>query len=173
MEIADVHFQNQNLYNRLKTLMAIPSSQWTEEHTTSKYEKCDHQMIIGMLTAEQNTKKVKTTAWLPTFSNAVSIKEFLKIILSLKINHNKPSERVSTWAAALNIPDITAIDIQTIKKELWLAQKSLREIEQNADKLCSEHLHSMLTEAEMNRDEKTIERRLKILIRAHEQKQHY
>jgi hypothetical protein len=31
----------------------------------------------------------------------------------------------------------------------------------------------MLTEAEINGDEKTLERQLKILIRAHEQKQHY
>jgi hypothetical protein len=152
--------------------MAIPPSEWNYEHST-EYEKCDQQMIIGMLTAEQCTKKIKTTAWSPTFSKAVSIKALWKIILSLKTIHKKPSKRVRTWATVLDIPDITTIDIQTIKKELQIAQKSLREIEKNADQLRSEHLRSMLTEAETNGDEKTIERRLKILIRAHKQKQHY
>jgi hypothetical protein len=138
-----------------------------------KHKKCDQQMIIGMLSAEQHTKKINTTAWSPTFLKAVSIKAFWKIMLSLRMNHTQPSERVRTWALDLNITDIANIDIQTIKKELRMAQKSLRDIEKNADQLRSEHLRSMLTEAEINGYEKTIERRLKILVRAHEQKQHY
>jgi hypothetical protein len=123
MEIVDIHFQNQNLYDRLKTLMSIPQSEWMNEHKIEN-EKCDRQMITGMLTAEQQTKKTRTTAWSPTFSKAVLTKAFSKIIMSLKINHKKPSARICSWADDLGIPDITAINIQRIKKELRSAQKS-------------------------------------------------
>jgi hypothetical protein len=42
MELVDTHFQNQNLYERLRNLMAIPSSEWNSEHSI-EYEKCDQQ----------------------------------------------------------------------------------------------------------------------------------
>jgi exonuclease III len=80
---ADKHFSNQNLYNRLKKLMSIQETEWGPTNI-EEYEHCDREMITGMLYAERQTRKIKTTAWSPKFAQAVSIKAFWKIALSQK-----------------------------------------------------------------------------------------
>jgi hypothetical protein len=97
-------------------------------------------MIIGMLQAEKRTKKTKTVSWSPKFAKAVSQKAFWKIALSLKMIHKQPSEKFMSWATDLGFSNINTLDVQTIKRELHTAQKLLREIEQQADSLCAEHL---------------------------------
>jgi hypothetical protein len=57
----DIHYQAQNLYERLQKLWER-TTEWQTEHI-EEYNKCDQQHIIGMLAAEKKTCKVKTTAW--------------------------------------------------------------------------------------------------------------
>jgi hypothetical protein len=139
LESVDNHFQNQNIFECLKRLISILQSEWSENHR-EEYEKSDHQMIIGMLQAEKRTKKTKTVSWSPKFAKAVSQKAFWKIALSLKMIHKQPSEKFMSWATDLGFSNINTLDVQTIKRELRTAQKLLREIEQQADSLCAEHL---------------------------------
>jgi hypothetical protein len=130
-------------------------------------------MIAGMLQAERQTKKTKLVAWSPTFAKAVSNKAFWKIAVSLKMTHKYPSDKFLRWAKDLGVPHIRSLDIQTLKKELRSAQKQLKDIENQAENLRTEHLRTLLTQTELEGDEKQQERRLKILIRAHEQKKHF
>jgi hypothetical protein len=126
-----------------------------------------------MLAAEKQTKKTKTTSWSPKFAKAIAAKAFWKIGLSLKMTHTHPSKKFEQWAAEMGVSEFKEIDIAGAKKELRTAQRELNKIERNADNLRNEHLRSLLTQAELNGDELQQERRLKILIRAHAQKQHF
>jgi hypothetical protein len=168
LEESDLHFQNQNIYERLKKLTELTVNEWENEQVL-EYEKCDKQMIIGMLRAEAKTKKIKTTSWSPTFAKAANQKAFWKIALSMKLTHKMPSDDFKTWANTLGIEDVKQLDINTIKTYLRQAQHLLKEIELKADNLRKEHLRDLLTEAELNADENAVKRRLQILIRAHEQ----
>jgi hypothetical protein len=163
LENLDNHYRSQNLYQRLRKLTEVTESEWDDKHKET-YEKCDQEMVAGMLTAESCTKKTKTTSWSPTFAQAINDKTFWKIALSLKINHRRASPEFQTWANKMGIHDIHATDISTIKQYFRAAQKHLKEIEKQADKLREDHLRSMLTTAELNRDEKKVEKRLQILI---------
>jgi hypothetical protein len=114
------------------------------------------------------------TSWSPTFGAAVSKKSFWKIALSLKINHTYPNEEFLNWAESLGIPDIKSMEITTIKRHYREAQKELREVEKQAESLRGEtHLKSMLTAAELSGEEKKIQKRLQVILRAHAQKQHF
>jgi hypothetical protein len=130
-------------------------------------------MIHGMLLAEKRTRKMNITSWSPIFGKAVAYKTFWKIALSLKINHKYPNEEFIRWAQSLGIQDIRSTEMATIKQNYLKAQKELREIEKNAETLRETHLRSILTEAERNGDEKQIQKRLQVIIRAHERKQHF
>jgi hypothetical protein len=77
------------------------------------------------------------------------------------------------WAEQNNIQDFQNIHITTIKQNYRAAQKELKAVEKQAEELREEHLRSLLTEAELNSEDQKVERRLKILIRAHERKQHF
>jgi hypothetical protein len=127
LDESDFHFQNQNIYERLKKLTEVMVNEWDNRHTL-EYEKCDKQMIIGMLRAEAKTKKKHTTSWSPTFAKAVNQKSFWKIVLSLKLTHKLPSTDSQTWASSLGIEDIKHIDINTIKINLRQAQRQLKEM---------------------------------------------
>jgi hypothetical protein len=166
------HYQNQNLYKRLRHLAEIKNTEWNDSHTT-KYERCDRILVEGMITAESTTKKTKMTSWSPTFANAVNKKTFWKIALSIKTNHRRASQEYLNWATEFGINDFYGIDIQTTKHKFREAQKELKAIELKAEQLCTEHLRSMLTNTELSGEEKQVERRLRILIRAHERKQHF
>jgi hypothetical protein len=172
LETAHYHFENQNVYDRLNRLAATPHEEWTTEQTR-EYEKCDQEMINGMLSAEIKTRKTNTTSWSPIFGKAVSAKAFWKIAMALKMTHKRPSDKYMQWAQQMGIEDFKVIDIITIKKNLRLAQKDVREIKLQADTLIENHLRQMLTESELRGDEKQIQKRLSILIRAHEQKKHF
>jgi hypothetical protein len=126
-----------------------------------------------MLLAEKKTRKMKTTSWSPTFGKAIAHKSLWKIALSLKINHKYPNEDFVHWAISLGVNDIRSMDIATIKRNYRMAQKELREIERSAENLREIHLRSMLTEAELSGDDQKIQKRLQVLIRAHERKQHF
>jgi hypothetical protein len=152
--------------------MTIPDTEWQQEHKI-KYEQCDTQMIAGMLQAKRQTKKTKLVAWSPMFAKAVSNKAFWKIAVSLKMTHKYPSDKFLRWAEDLGVPNIRSLDIQMLKKELRLAQKQLKDIKNQAENLRTEHLRTLLTQTELEENEKQQERRLKILIRAHEQKKHF
>jgi hypothetical protein len=172
LEQLDLHYRNQNLYQRLRKLTEIEDSEWTTVHKET-YEQCDKIMVEGMLSAESKTKKVHTTSWSPIFAKAVSQKSFWKIALSIKINHRRASQEYLKWAREFGIDDFYAIDLQTIKKNFRESQKNLKEVENKADQLREDHLRSLLTDNELNGDEKKIDHRIKILIRAHERKQHF
>jgi hypothetical protein len=73
LEQLDKHYQNQNLYKRLKTKAALNELEWNDNHI-KVYEKCDKAMVEGMLSAESATKKTNTTSWSPTFAKAVNKK---------------------------------------------------------------------------------------------------
>jgi hypothetical protein len=149
--------------------MDTQPEQWSQSQV-KEYENCDKQHIEGMLYAENKTKKLKTTPWSPIFQNAISEKAFWKIALSLKMNHIYPSVDYLKWAEAKGIQDFKGLDITEVKINLRKAQKAVREVTKQAAQLREIHLQSMLTEAEIN-DEKQQKRRLKILLRAHNQQQ--
>jgi hypothetical protein len=65
------------------------------------------------------------------------------------------------------------MDINELKHSLRQAQKELRIVKQQTDELRQQHLRDLLTETELRGDEKQIERRLQILLRSHERKQHF
>jgi hypothetical protein len=130
-------------------------------------------MIESMIIAETKTKKTKTTSWSPAFAQAVNKKSFWKIALSLKMTHKYPSDKFIEWAASLGITDFKQLDINTVKKQMRQAQKELREIEKKAATLREEHLRDLLTEAELNGEEKLVQRRLQIILRAHEQRKQF
>jgi hypothetical protein len=52
----DKHFNNQNLYQRLRNLTAIKESERDMTHTT-QFKQCDKTMVARMLAAESTTKK--------------------------------------------------------------------------------------------------------------------
>jgi hypothetical protein len=172
LEEADCHFSNQNLYQRLKKLVTIPPSEWDAEHI-KEYERCDREMINGMLAAEKKTRRINTTAWSPTFAKAVNTKTFWKITLSQKLTHRKPSNEFKAWANELGFHDFDKIHISEIKQRFRNAQQELKTVEKRADELRNQHRRELLSEAELNSDDANIERRLKILLWAHERKQHY
>jgi hypothetical protein len=156
LETADKHFNNQNLYNRLKKLGEVTATEWNSSHT-NEYEQCDKQMINGMLYAEKAARKTKTTAWSPEFAKAVNLKSFWKIALSQKITHTRPSEEFISWANTLGITNFRDINIHEIKRQLRMAQKELRQIELMANELRELHLRDLLTEAELQGDEAKVE----------------
>jgi hypothetical protein len=164
------HYENQKLFNRLQALTEI--TDWQNEHI-QEYERCDEQHIIGMLSAEKKTRKIKTTPWSPTFGAAVSRKAFWKIALSLKLTHTRPSDEYITWSQALGIQDFKSLDIATIKKELRLAQKQLKEITNKATTLREEHLTELIEQAEDNLSDEKFQKRLRDIKKAHTRQQHY
>jgi hypothetical protein len=48
----DVHYESQNLYERLQRLWNVNPPEW-DETNTSEFNKCDEQHIIGMISAEK------------------------------------------------------------------------------------------------------------------------
>jgi hypothetical protein len=93
----DLHYISHNLNERLSTLWSIPPEQWSDENE-KEYNACDEQHIIGMIAAEKKTYKEKRFAWSPAFSKAIEEKAFWKIVLLLKQNCSRPSERIKKWA---------------------------------------------------------------------------
>jgi hypothetical protein len=172
LEEVDRLLQNQNLYERLRKLASLTNGEWNNE-ATEEYEQCDKRMIESMIIAETKTKKTKTTSWSPAFAQAVNKKSFWKIALSLKMTHKYPSDKFIEWAASLGITDFKQLDINTVKKQMRQAQKELRKIKKKAATLREEHLRDLLTEAELNGEEKLVQRRLQIILRAHEQRKQF
>jgi hypothetical protein len=172
LQEANLHFESQNIYERLKKLRGISQDEWGKE-MDEEFEKCDTEVIRGMLAAESKTRKTKTVAWSPKFAKAVNYKSFWKVALQLKTTHRPPSEKFLQWAESLGINDYKMLDMATVKQNLRKSQKDLKEIEKQAESLREEHLRNMLVEAELNGDEKNIQRRLKILLRAQAQQQHF
>jgi hypothetical protein len=161
-----MHYESQNLYNRLQALWQTSTADWTSDLQT-EYDRCDDQHIKGMLAAEKKTCKKKLYDWSPAFSKAVEVKAFWKIILSLRRNYIRPNAKLAAWADSLNISDIHALTEKMIKAELRLAQKNLREIKDKAKEHREQHLRDLITEASVTGDDKTHEKRLQILLRAH------
>jgi hypothetical protein len=115
-----------------------------------------------MLAAEKKTCRVKTTAWSPTYCNAVEEKAFWKIALSLRRTYIKPNDKFLLWAVSRNISDFAAIDTQTIKSKLRAAQIALRDIKKRAEQLREAHLHELLQNVQEANDDKQHERHLQI-----------
>jgi hypothetical protein len=107
---------------------------------------------------------------LPQFASTVNKKSFWKIAVSLKSNHRLPNKNFRQWALSMGIEDFALLDMTTIKQNFRSAQKELRDVEKKAAELRDQHLQSMLTEAELSGDEQKIQKRIKVLIRAHERK---
>jgi hypothetical protein len=168
----DAHYQAQNLYDRLNKIWDIPIEEWGEE-CQQEYNACDEQHIIGMLAAERKTCKEKRFSWSPTFSKAVETKAFWKIILSLRRNHSRPTDKIINWARTLGIDDIAALSVSSINTKLREAQNTLREIKRKAAELREMHLMELLAISQSSQEDKKHEKRLKILIRAHRQKHTY
>jgi hypothetical protein len=160
------HYESQNLYTRLQSLWQTSKTDWTSDHQL-EYDRCDDQHIKGMLAAEKRTCKNKLYDWSPAFSKAVELKAFWKIALSLRKNHIRPNAKLEAWASSLNIGDIQVLPERKIKAELRLAQKQLREIKAKAKEHREQHLRDLITEASVTGDNKTHEKRLQILLRAH------
>jgi hypothetical protein len=70
--------------------------------------------------------------------------------------HKYPSDKFIDWAASLGVTDFKQLDINTMKKQMRQAQKELREIEKKAATLREEQLRDLLTEAELNGDERLV-----------------
>jgi hypothetical protein len=87
----DVHYESQNLYERLQRLWNVNPPEW-DETNTSEFNKCDEQHIIGMI-SEKKTCKIKTTSWSPTYCKAVEDKAFWKIALSLRRTYTRPNAK--------------------------------------------------------------------------------
>jgi hypothetical protein len=153
--------EEHSIYNRLIRLHDKTKDEWTEEDVI-KYKHCDEILINGALQAEKRTRQLKTTPWSPKFAQAVNTKSFWKIALSLKCNCKQPNKEFLTWADNLAIINFKEMDIQMIKKQFRAAPKVLRKVEQEAEALREQHLRSMLTEAELNGDEMSIQKCLKI-----------
>jgi hypothetical protein len=170
--IEEVHryLDNQNIYNRLQALKTTET--WTESEIAD-YNSCDEIIIHGMLIAEKRARKIKTTAWSPIFGTAVQKKSFWKIALSLKRNRKRPNDKILHWAESLGIDEFTTLDMAAIQTNLRKAQKELREIEKQADALREQHLRNLLTKSELEGDEPSIQRRLRIIIRAQKQKNYF
>jgi hypothetical protein len=166
-----IHYEAQNLFERLDRLWNTPIQEWTEIHEM-EYNNCDMQHITGMLAAERKTCKEKRFAWSPKFSKAVENKAFWKIILSLRRYYSKPSQKIINWAKSRGINDIEGIPISTINSNLRAAQKELREIKENSAKLREEHLRELLSISQES-DDRQHEKRLQILIRAHQKQYAY
>jgi hypothetical protein len=120
-----------------------------------------------MLAAERKTCKEKHFAWSPAFSKAVESKSFWKILLSLKRNHLRPSERIKCWARSFEVEDIAALSTSEINSNLRKAQRKLQEIKSKAAELRENYLAELLAISQEDRDDKQHAKRLQILIRAH------
>jgi hypothetical protein len=168
----DAHYQAQNLYSRLNELWEVPTDKW-DEKCQREYNACDEQHITGMLAAERKTCKEKRFAWSPTFSKAVETKAFWKIILSLRRNHSRPTDKITKWARTQGIDDIAALSVSFINTKLREAQSTLREIKRKAAELRELHLMELLAISQSSQEDNQHEKRLKILIRAHRQKHTY
>jgi hypothetical protein len=168
LEAVNTHWTSQNLYERLQKLTKVSHPNWSDSDR-EEFEKCDEQMIKGMLSAETKTRKTPTVAWSPIFAKAINLKSFWKIALQLKTMHRMPSDKYIIWAKSIGIMDFTSLDIKTVKQQLRQAQKDVREVELKADALREEHLRQLLTEAELNGEESAVQQRLGILIRAQKQ----
>jgi hypothetical protein len=160
------HYESQNLYSRLQSLWQTSKDEWTDDHQT-EYDHCDEQHIKGMLSAERKTCKKKLYDWSPAFSKAVEVKAFWKIVLSLRRNHIRPNAKLYSWATSLNVGDVHELSESTIKAELRLAQKQLRSIKDKAKEHREQHLRDLIAQASVLGDDKTHEKRLQILLRAH------
>jgi hypothetical protein len=147
-------------------LWQTSKEEWTDSKQ-AEYNKCDEQHIKGMLSAEKKTCKKKLYDWSPKFSKAIETKAFWKINLALRRNHIYPNHKLLAWADTLNIKDIHTLPESRIKAELRLAQRNLREIKTKAKELREQHLRDLISEAIENSNDKTHERRLQILLRAH------
>lgn len=80
--------------------------------------------------------------------------------------HTRPSYDYISWAKGMGIQDFKSLNITKIKKQLSrTSQKELRDIKKWADSLWEEHLKKMLTETELQGDEKQVQKHLAILIR--------
>jgi hypothetical protein len=159
----DMHYLSQNLYNRLQELWEIPHNEWSDQNT-EEFNKFDEQHIIGMLSAEKKTCKIKLSPWSPKFSKAVEDKAFWKIALSLWRSYIRPNQKFISWAISRGIEDIHDIDDKTLIKNLRESQKHLRQIKQNASKLREEHLRSLLNLTQEGKEDKQHEQRLQILL---------
>jgi hypothetical protein len=158
------------LFERLKVLRE--SKEWNDEQQR-EYEKCDEQHIIGMITAEKKTKKIRTMAWSPTFGAAISKKAFWKIALTLKMTHTRPSDAYIIWSKAMGIDDFKALNIESIKQQLRAAQRNLKELSKKADVLREEHLRELIDQADEHSDDRSFQKRLQSIKKAHERQQHY
>jgi hypothetical protein len=173
LEAVHNHYQHQNIYERLKQLRGeLDPQDWNPE-MIEEYEKCDKQHINGMLASEKHISKIKRQAWSPTLGAAISKKAFWKIALSLKMTHTRPSDEYIAWSEALGITDFKAIDLTTIKRKLRESQRELREIEKPADNLRDEHLRALITLAEDNESDRSFQKRLKEIKRAHERRSQF
>jgi hypothetical protein len=126
-----------------------------------------------MIAAEKKICKEKRFAWSPAFSKAIEEKAFWKIILSLKRNCSRPSERIREWAKNLGIHDVTTITTSEANIRLREAQKKLREIKSKAAEYRENHLLDLLSIAREEREDKKHEKRITILLRAHRRQHAY
>lgn len=137
------HYESQNLYDRSIKLWSTPQQEWTKEHE-EEFNKCDEQHIVGMLAAEKNTCKVKQYAWSPKYSQAVEERNFWKILLMLKRNHERPNTKTKAWAETFGIQDIGVLTESQINSNLRKAQGKLKEVKREAAKWREEHLRELL-----------------------------
>lgn len=169
----DAHYIAQNLYDRLNELwMKAESGEWSI-NDEEEYNKCDEQHILGMLAAEKKTCKVKLHPWSPKFSKAVETKNFWKIMLTMKRHHVRLDHKAIVWGESLGISNVNNLSIQFINSKLREAQKNLREIKKEAVKLREDHLRELLQLTQDAANDRNHEKRLRILIRAHEKKYYY
>jgi hypothetical protein len=168
----DSHYEAQNLYERLHRLWDTPTDEW-DETKEEEFNKCDDQHILGMISAEKKTCKIKTHAWSPRYCNAVENKNFWKIMLTMKRNHVRPDQKTRAWAAALGHHDATALSTSQLNSKLREAQKQLREVLKAATELRETHLRELIQITQDGGDEKQHEKRLRILLRAHKKQYAY
>jgi hypothetical protein len=156
----------------MQRLWNVNPPDWDDDHTI-EFNKCDEQHITGMISAEKKTCEIKTTAWSPAYSEAVENKAFWKIALSLRRTYTKPHPKFTAWARSQHIEDFSSIDMAMIIRELRAAQTTLREIKKKANQLRENHLWELLNLTRDANDDRQHERRLQILIRAHNRQTSY
>jgi hypothetical protein len=116
----DLHYESQNLYNRMQRLWNVNPPDWDNDHT-----------------------------------------------------YTKPHPKFTAWACSRHIKDFSSFDMATIIRDLWAAQTTPREIKKKANQLRENHLRELLNITRDANDDRQHERRLQILIQAHNRQNSY
>jgi len=125
-------FSQNNIENRVKELMEIPTTNWHADHTT-KYNKLDQHITRLMLLSEKKCSKKKNSyyEWSPELAKAGSELSYLLLIKrsKKKVVHPEILERARIRAQTSTLLHIPLTDLN---KEIKLARKRLKQVREQS-----------------------------------------